>query len=60
MDANELVPEKVLTIVAEVGQDKRAEIVTGIMGLLRDRGLRFYQAAALLDYAKALLQTEKF
>lgn len=60
MDANELVPEKVLNIVVEVGQDKRAEIVTGIMELLRNRGLRVYQAAALLDYAKALLQAERF
>jgi len=60
MDANELVPEKVLNIVVEVGQDKRAEIVAGIMELLRNRGLRVYQAAALLDYAKALLQAERF
>lgn len=60
MDVNELVPEKVLNIVVEVGQDKRAEIVTGIMELLRNRGLRVYQAAALLDYAKALLQAERF
>lgn len=60
MDANELVPEKVLNIVAEVGDTNRTEILKGIMGLLRNRGLRFYQAAALLDYAKALLQAEKF
>ena len=60
MDANELVPEKVLNIVAEVEDTNRTEILKGIMGLLRNRGLRFYQAAALLDYAKALLQAEKF
>ena len=60
MDANELVPEKVLNIVLEVGMTDRSEIVKGIMELLRNRGLRVYQAAALLDYAKALLQAEKF
>lgn len=60
MDVNELIPEKVLNIVLEVGMTDRSEIVKGIMELLRNRGLRVYQAAALLDYAKALLQAEKF
>lgn len=60
MDANELVPENIVKIVLEVGATDRSQILKGIMELLRNRGLRFYQAAALLDYAKALLQAEKF